>query len=480
MTKSPEKHVAVFIVTAILSWLLLMLFPFYPAQLTIVLAAALGLVGLKSPRIGLMLATLLAMFGALYQGALVGLTFLIILLIASSLDTWDLASIITSCVLVLLTPLPVLAIIPSVTAGLYERPGDALRLGVLSCVTIFLLSWIRGVSQAGLILVSSTSSYVAKNVPSAWYFTLFMPSVDTFTLTNLTNYYGPLLTNLNDYRVYVALIAWSMASYITALLASRKLGYFVSGLIGVLPPAIIGLIIINAPALQVVAVLIVAGILPLGFMPVRSKMAATLKDKKIPVHITTRPTDGRQLAAIMFTDVVGYAILAKDDESAALQLLEAQKKMLQPILEKYKGREIKAIGDTRIVEFTNALDAVNCAVEIQNTLEKDKLTSNGKAMELRIGLHLGDVIHREGDVLGEAVNIASRIEILADPGGICVSRQVYDQVWNEVDYEMTVLAPHELKNVQYPAEIYRISPKKRNPINSNHTGNSGMQERRKN
>jgi len=463
MTKPTEKYVVGSTVTTILSWLLLMLFPFYPAQLTIILALALGLIGLKSPRIGLMLATLLAMFGALYQGALVGLTFLIVLVIVSSLDTWDLASIITSWVLAFLTPLPSLAIIPPVTAGLYERPGDALRLGVLSGVTIFLLSWTRSVSQAGLILVSSTSSYVAKSVPSIWYFTLFMPNVDTFTLSNLTIYYGSLFTNLNDYRVYLALIPWGLASYITALLSSKKLGYFVSGLVGVLPTAIIGLTVIRAPALQVVAVLIVAALLPLAYLPIRSKMAATLKNQRIAVPVTTRPTDGRQLAAIMFTDVVGYTILAKEDESAALKLLEAQKKMLQPILEKHKGREIKVVGDTRIVEFTNALDAVSCAVEIQNTLEKDKLTTHdGKAMELRIGLHLGEVIHREGDVLGEAVNIASRIEILADPGGICISRQVYDQVWNEVDYEMTVLAPHELKNVQYPAEIYRLSTKKRN------------------
>ena len=87
----------------------------------------------------------------------------------------------------------------------------------------------------------------------------------------------------------------------------------------------------------------------------------------------------------------------------------------------------------------------------------------GRSVEVAIGRSFGHRAgNRDDDVLGEAVNIASRIEILADPGGICISRQVYDQVSNEVDYEMTVLGPHELKNVQYPAEIYRISPKKRN------------------
>ena len=287
-------------------------------------------------------------------------------------------------------------------------------------------------------------------------------------MNNLTNYYAPLLTNLNDYRVYVALIAWSLAGYITALIISSKRkgpSYFASGLIGVLPAGIVGLVLIKTPPVQVALVLIAAAILPLGIMPFRSRIEERQKGQRTPATapVATKPKDGRQLAAIMFTDVVGYTALAKEDETAARTLLESQNETLHPILEKHNGREVKATGDTRIIEFTNALDAVKCAVEIQTTLEKEKFaTSNGKEMKIRIGLHLGDVIHREGDVLGEAVNVASRIEILADPGGVCISRQVYDQVWNEVDYEMTVLAPHELKNVQYPTEIYRVSPKKTN------------------
>jgi class 3 adenylate cyclase len=465
LAKSPEKYLAGFAVTAILSWLLLMLFPFYPAELTIILALGLGIVGVKSVRSGLMLATLLTMIAAMYQGEMVGLTVFIVLVLASPLDGWNLASMVTSWILTFLTPFPSLAILPVVASGLYERQGEALRLGVLSGVTIFLLSWTRSLSNAGLILVPSTSLYAAKSIPSPWYLTLFMSNVDAFNLSSLTNYYAPLLANLNDYRVYVALITWMLAGYITGLLISTKKRplYFVSGLVGVLPAAVAGLIITKTPSLQVVAAIVLAAVLPLVYLPIRSRVEARRKGKRVqaPAPAATGPKDGRQLAAIMVTDVVGYTALAKEDESVARTLLTVQKERLRPILERHNGREIKSTGDTRIVEFTNALDAVNCAVEIQTFLEKEKLTmSGGKEMKIRIGLHLGDVIHREGDVLGEAVNVASRIEILADPGGVCISRQVYDQVWSEVDYEMTLLGPQELKNVQYPTEIYRVSPKK--------------------
>ena len=256
MTKSPEKYLAGFTATAILSFLLLMLFPFYPAQLIIILALALGLVGVKSPRSGLMLAVLLTLLGAMYQSELVGLTFFIVLVISSSLDSWDLASIITSWILAFLTPFPSLAIIPTVASGLHEREGESLKLGVFSAVTIFLLSWTRSISRAGLMLVPSTSIYFAKRYPSPWYLTLFMPNLDTFNINNLTNYYAPLLTNLNDYPVYVVLIAWSLAGYITALIISSKRkrpSYFASGLIGVLPAGIVGLVLIKTPPVQVTA-----------------------------------------------------------------------------------------------------------------------------------------------------------------------------------------------------------------------------------
>lgn len=466
MTRSTEKYLAGFAVTAILSWLLLTLFPFYPNLLMIIIALALGIVGVKSPRSGLMLATLLTMIAATYQGELVGLTFFIVLVIASALDGWNLASMVTSWIVVFLTPFPSLAILPTVASGLYERQGDSLKLGVLTAVTTFILTWTRGVSRAGLILVPSTSAYVANALPSTWYLTSFMQNANTISLDSVTAYYTPLLSNLNDYRVFLALIAWSLAGYLAALIISSKSkgpGYFVSCLVGVLPAGIIGLVFIKAPPPQVAAVLVAAALLPLGYMPIRSRISRKPEDRTAPTpaRIPVNPKDGRQLAAIMFTDVAGYTALAEDDESAAQTLLETQKQMLHPVLEKHNGREVKTVGDTGIIEFTNALDAVNCAVEAQELLGKEKLpTINGKEMKIRIGLHLGDVTHQNGDVLGEAVNIASRIEILAEPGGVCISRQVYDQIWNEVDYEMTPLAPKELKNVQYPTEIYRVSPKK--------------------
>jgi class 3 adenylate cyclase len=169
------------------------------------------------------------------------------------------------------------------------------------------------------------------------------------------------------------------------------------------------------------------------------------------------PEGERRLAAIMFTDMVGYTTLTQSNEPLALKVLERHNQLIRPILPRYRGREIKAMGDSLMVEFESALDATNCAIEIQRLLHDYNVSARDEwRIILRIGVHLGDVVHSDGDVLGDAVNVASRIQPLADPEGVCVSQQVYDQVRNKLTNPFTRLERRDLKNIQYPVDIYKI------------------------
>jgi len=165
----------------------------------------------------------------------------------------------------------------------------------------------------------------------------------------------------------------------------------------------------------------------------------------------------RRLAAIMFTDIVGYTALTQKDEALSMSLLEEHRALVRGFFPRHNGREVKTIGDAFLVEFGSALEAVRCAYDIQQSLHElnDSRPADGK-IQLRIGIHLGDVIHSQGDVYGDAVNIASRIEPLATPGGICISEEVQRQVRNKLEFPMVSLGAKELKNVSEGVEVYRM------------------------
>jgi len=159
----------------------------------------------------------------------------------------------------------------------------------------------------------------------------------------------------------------------------------------------------------------------------------------------------------MFTDMAGYTALGQRNESLSLALAEEQRKLLRPVFNRHGGTEIKTMGDAFLVEFGNALDAVRCAYDVQRASREFNISQPGdQRIILRIGLHLGDVVESQGDISGDAVNVASRIKYLADDGGVCLTRQVYDHVQNKFELPLKSLGPKSLKNVNIPVEVYRM------------------------
>ena len=164
----------------------------------------------------------------------------------------------------------------------------------------------------------------------------------------------------------------------------------------------------------------------------------------------------RRLAALMFTDMVGFTASAQTNEADALKLLREQERLVRPLLKTHQGREVKSTGDGFLVEFESALRAVQCAIDIHQHLQERNAQPGRTPIQLRIGVHLGDVEERGSDVFGDSVNFASRIEPLAEPGGICISEPVFGQVRNKIPNRLEKLEPKFLKNVRFSMDLYRV------------------------
>jgi adenylate cyclase len=165
----------------------------------------------------------------------------------------------------------------------------------------------------------------------------------------------------------------------------------------------------------------------------------------------------RKLVAIMFIDMVGYTTLGQRNESLSLALIDEQRKLIRPILLLHNGKEVKTMGDAFLVQFASVLEAVRCAYDIQRAVkEHNSLAVEEKRFLNRVGLHLGDVVEYEGDIAGDAVNVASRIEPLAENGGVCLSRQVFDHIRGKVDLQFSSIGLKKLKNVIEPIEVYKM------------------------
>ncbi len=160
----------------------------------------------------------------------------------------------------------------------------------------------------------------------------------------------------------------------------------------------------------------------------------------------------------MFTDTVGYTAATQADERRSLDLLRQQSEVVRPLVAVHQGREVKSTGDGFLIEFDSALKAIQCALSIQRRLSERNAEGGLAPILIRIGIHLGDVVQNGADILGDAVNVAARIEPLAEPGGISLSAAVYEQVRHKIPDRMERVGPTALKGVQVPVDIYRIVP----------------------
>ena len=170
-------------------------------------------------------------------------------------------------------------------------------------------------------------------------------------------------------------------------------------------------------------------------------------------------SETRKLAAILVGDIVGYSKLAGADEERTLARLRGLRSdLIDPTISVHRGRIVKRTGDGSIIEFRSVVDAVRCAIEIQNgLLERNAGVPEDRRIELRVGIHVGDVVEEsDGDLMGDGVNIASRLEGIAKPGAICLSEQAYWQVKGRLEMAVSDLGATQLKNIERPIRAYSL------------------------
>ena len=166
----------------------------------------------------------------------------------------------------------------------------------------------------------------------------------------------------------------------------------------------------------------------------------------------------RKLAAIMFTDIVGYSALMSKDEKQAMNILAKNRKIHKSSIAKFNGEYVKEIGDGTLSIFQSSFDAVSCAIEIHKACCKES------SFQIRIGIHIGDIIMKEGDVFGDGVNIASRIEASGEPGSIYISERVNEDIENKTEIKTKFIGEKKLKNISHPVNIYSIIPRQKESI----------------
>ena len=172
----------------------------------------------------------------------------------------------------------------------------------------------------------------------------------------------------------------------------------------------------------------------------------------------------RKLVAILAADVAGYSRLMGIDEEGTLATLSAFRLVTDDLISRHGGRICGTAGDSILAAFGSALAAVQCAVDIQNELaHSNNALEKDRRMQFRIGINVGDVMWKDGDIFGDGVNIAARLEGLADPGGICISRGIHDHVMKKLPFEFEDLGEQSVKNIAQPLRVFRLIPGGRGP-----------------